>query len=915
MADSSKGNSSTGEAITKMSLLDEDFSKDFLASWKSTSASDGDDMDFNFEPVSKGKKKGFNFGMEDMDFSLDDAFCKMPSFKMDMADLDFSSSPKKPAKSKDKSAQDYAKGDRLDKCEKFTFSFDFDGLDDFSLNAPSSIEEKGASFDKKIEKDGSECGDFPGHAENNMRETTKDTVVEEPAVCENAVFSKSEDLVVCNDNSDIPLVNTAKELLVSTHIVQQNETPNSSDNKFSEGTQKLDLQSYYDPAKESSDLIPVNKSTQLIGSQIPVESAKVHIYSETERTMTAQITDDELQSNEETTSKQQCTHLKQMDVSANICLVEASIQDVLSEKLEISSLVRDKNDISCTGGSHIEGLPAFVVSTAENEKQIVDKSLLQSSMDKMNISSEKNDLADGDDLFSAKHPIDTVGNTASTGDSNALSFTARSTVETHKPTLKVSATSFGSGPNAAKITIPKNKVPGDMNSNDPVIQPKNDGGRTDFSAFKDNREGSIHKGSSDKSRYNNDRVNGKNRNEEGINIMPDRRKAAMNGLTSLECEKMVKNVKSSGGPNATKTMLPKNKVPGDMNSKFSVIEPRNGGGRTEFLAFEDYVEGSTHIGSLDKSNGSSKCNQKKLDDSSSSCKDLIKQDPILEKSETKASTHTTGSRSEILSIPLNQGTKVGNQGLEKVKDKVSSITIQKSDIGLRNKISSQKIDKKMSALPSLKLTSFSPLRNTITDKHPIGARVQENVNVGNFDRSTRLQSCIKIASPVFPKKQTLLTPSLKRKLSEAGDMDQAYLHKTKRVSPSENRLSTVSSGKLNDGAQTQENLLEGNRKNVTTECMTPKFDFDQEAKIEALQFSLMVENDANVQKAEACANELDNICNMLKRKHEEAKELLVRALVNNNNLLMLNHPVYEEKIRAVQKFASRLTFKELEIEA
>ncbi|CAO2816042.1 unnamed protein product [Amaranthus hypochondriacus] len=899
MADSTKGNSSTGEAITKMSLLDEDFSKDFLASWKSTSASGGDDMDFNFEPVSKGKKKAFNFGMEDMDFSLDDAFCKMPSFKMDMADLDFSSSPKKPAKSKDKSAQDSAKGDRLDKCDKFTFSFDFDGLDDFSLNAPSSKEEKGASFDKKIEKDGSECGDFAGHAENSMRETTKDTVVEEPAVCEDAVFSKSEDLVVCNDKSDIPLGNTAKELPVSTHTVQQNETPNSSDNKFSEGTQKLDFQSYQDPAKENSDLIPVSKSTQFIGSQIPVESAKVHMYSETDIIMTSQITDDELQSKEQTTSKQQCTHLKQMDISANICLVEASSKDVLSEKLEINSLVRDKDDISYTGGSHIEGLPAFVVSTTENEKRIVDKSLLQCSMDKMNISNEKNDLANGDDLFSAKLPIDTVGNTASTGDSNALSFTARSTVETHKPTLKISAASFGSGPNAAKITLPKNKVPEHMNSNDPVVQPINDGGRTNLSAFKDNREGSIHKASSDK------------RNEERINIMPDKKKAAMNSLPSLECEKMVKNVKSSGGPNTTKTMLPKNKVSGDMNSKFSVIEPRNVGGRTEFFAFEDSVEVSTHVGSLDKSDGSSKCNQTKLDDSSSSCKDLIKQDPILEKSETKASTHTTGSRSEILSIPLNQGTKVGNQGLEKVKDKVSSITIQKSDIGLRNKISSQKIGKKMSALPSLKLT-----RNTITDKYPIASRVQENVNVGNFDRSTRLQSRIKIASTAFPKKQTLLISSLKRKLSEAGDMDQANLLKTKRVSPSENRLSTVSSRKLNDGAQTQENLLEGNRKNVTTECMTPKFDFDQEAKIEALQFSLMVENDENVKKAEACANELDNICNMLKKKHEEAKELLVRALVNNNNLLMLNHPVYEQNISSlyIQKFASRLTFKELEIQ-
>lgn len=35
---------------------------------------------------------------------------------------------------------------------------------------------------------------------------------------------------------------------------------------------------------------------------------------------------------------------------------------------------------------------------------------------------------------------------------------------------------------------------------------------------------------------------------------------------------------------------------------------------------------------------------------------------------------------------------------------------------------------------------------------------------------------------------------------------------------------------------------------------------------------------------------------MLKKKHEEAKELLVRAIVSNNNLLILNHPMFEEKI-------------------
>ncbi|GMP72257.1 hypothetical protein CsSME_00030356 [Camellia sinensis var. sinensis] len=57
-----------------------------------------------------------------------------------------------------------------------------------------------------------------------------------------------------------------------------------------------------------------------------------------------------------------------------------------------------------------------------------------------------------------------------------------------------------------------------------------------------------------------------------------------------------------------------------------------------------------------------------------------------------------------------------------------------------------------------------------------------------------------------------------------------------------------------------------------------------------------MENDVNVEKAEAYTKELEDICNMLRKKHEEAKEILVRGLVNNNNLLMLNHPIYEEKI-------------------
>lgn len=61
-----------------------------------------------------------------MDFSLDDAFGKISSFKIDMPDFDFSSSPKKTTKPKEKTEEESGKGNHQDKHDKFFFSFDFD---------------------------------------------------------------------------------------------------------------------------------------------------------------------------------------------------------------------------------------------------------------------------------------------------------------------------------------------------------------------------------------------------------------------------------------------------------------------------------------------------------------------------------------------------------------------------------------------------------------------------------------------------------------------------------------------------------------------------------------------------------------------------------------------------------------------
>ncbi|KAL0924582.1 hypothetical protein M5K25_005424 [Dendrobium thyrsiflorum] len=69
--------------------------------------------------------------------------------------------------------------------------------------------------------------------------------------------------------------------------------------------------------------------------------------------------------------------------------------------------------------------------------------------------------------------------------------------------------------------------------------------------------------------------------------------------------------------------------------------------------------------------------------------------------------------------------------------------------------------------------------------------------------------------------------------------------------------------------------------------------------------------DDNLRKAETLTKELENICNLVRKKHEEAKELQVRSIINNNALLLLNHPMLEEKIQSLQKFSSSLLLKEI----
>lgn len=72
-----------------------------------------------------------------MDFNLGGDFGKIPSFNLDIPDIDISSPAKKDGKPKGRSSEECASGNTKGKADRFEFSFDFGKLDDFNFNSSS----------------------------------------------------------------------------------------------------------------------------------------------------------------------------------------------------------------------------------------------------------------------------------------------------------------------------------------------------------------------------------------------------------------------------------------------------------------------------------------------------------------------------------------------------------------------------------------------------------------------------------------------------------------------------------------------------------------------------------------------------------------------------------------------------------
>ncbi|CAH8390005.1 unnamed protein product [Eruca vesicaria subsp. sativa] len=200
------------------------------------------------------------------------------------------------------------------------------------------------------------------------------------------------------------------------------------------------------------------------------------------------------------------------------------------------------------------------------------------------------------------------------------------------------------------------------------------------------------------------------------------------------------------------------------------------------------------------------------------------------------------------------------------------------------------------------LRSAKTQRTTGVTKDQLSSLVQPVMN-SSISKERNAEAPVKKGSETHhlaprDKTQLLHCPSsLKRKALDE-DADRSLKPQLKRfsMSPRETRnvedlAHRVAQGKFSS----QESRIDNNATKELVKESPRSRSHHQIINMANLEIPV-TENSANIELAEAYTKELESICNTLKKKHEEAKELIVRVLVNNNKLLMLNHPLHEDKI-------------------
>ncbi|KAG0489154.1 hypothetical protein HPP92_007965 [Vanilla planifolia] len=114
--------------MKKSAPLEDDIGKDFFNSWGSSKLGN-DTVDFNVETLPKTKRVPLILMKCNDNFELSGSFENLPSFNLDVPDLDFSGLSKKKEKINECSSKEFVAAKKDTKEDKFSFDFDFNCFD------------------------------------------------------------------------------------------------------------------------------------------------------------------------------------------------------------------------------------------------------------------------------------------------------------------------------------------------------------------------------------------------------------------------------------------------------------------------------------------------------------------------------------------------------------------------------------------------------------------------------------------------------------------------------------------------------------------------------------------------------------------------------------------------------------------
>ncbi|KAL6614498.1 hypothetical protein ACP70R_036768 [Stipagrostis hirtigluma subsp. patula] len=789
----------TANAKNMSSSLDDDFGNDFLSSWK-LPKSGADAIDFNVESVPKSNKK-FSFESLD-DFGLDGAFDKLPSFKMGMSDLDFSSPLKKKVKHNSSNGDDLSEGKKETEKDSFSFNFDFNELGQFNLDAKLGIEDKSTSR-------------VSGKTDPISSGGNKDT--------QRGLLAK---------DADVPEGNNSKEQGTDVH----------EDNNSKEQRQTQDMRPHLtrqESAKNGSHLISnvnVADSSDEMQGHTSVDPARM------EQTNVDPMSDDIHEDNsKEAYSIKAAVSKSPQNFSCNAASVEDPTKvpaDPVNSK-EASTVDFSKVHMSRESNDNEKSISSQSRNTSTVNPYVSRRSVskLDSQNELMEESTSLNEGSQGNQSFSGtpkkllkKTSRMTKNLEEGTSTPKSLSSSMRREVRNVKP-AQVNETGSFSLAKSANMKASRIELTSETTLNQLADE------------IKVTKKTTAHP--TDLKRW------------------------------------QVEHKQANAGPDKSTTTLSKTHskpaLHGLLTTSMSVRSDKNAE-----LGLEPPSAGNLSI--LNARNSSAHSTGQKIVPNHA----LLRSSNASDSSQGIPSKYDKAPRiipskdDKAPRISQLTGARIAKLGIRSPK---SDMLLEKESVEVSGShgslVTTPKIlnsaHKGKPALLSASTAQKFPKESMLDPKDP--------TVVKHIMRSPALRKSPRTVQELGNQTESMLDPKDPTVVKHI--MRSPALRKSPRTIPEL-------------GNQT---ILRSGAPNACVDLMISSTPCEM-GDISDLELPALLEHDGNVERAEACRKELEDICILLKRKHAEAKELAVRAIVNSNMMLMLNHPMFEEK-----KFVNGLRLK------